>query len=152
MGAGAVVGGLATASRSRHGLKDLTVVSAAFGVTIWCVALAPTLPVAVAALVLVGAVSIVFLARANTLVQLRAEPAYRGRVMALWTVAFLGTTPVGGPIIGWIGEHVGPRYGLATGATSCLVAAAYGAWHLRHSSAVDLDPADRSVGIEVVAS
>jgi MFS family permease len=151
MGAGAVVGGLLTASRVRHGLKDLTVVSAAFGVAIWSVALAPTLPVAVAALVIVGGVSIVFLARANTLVQLRSDPMYRGRVMALWTVAFLGTTPVGGPIIGWIGEHLGPRYGLATGATSCLVAAAYGALHLRRRAAVDLDASEARLDVEAVA-
>jgi hypothetical protein len=46
--------------------------------------------------------------------------------MALWTVAFMGSTPVGGPIIGWIGEHVGPRWSLATGGMACLAAAVYG--------------------------
>ena len=52
--------------------------------------------------------------------------------MALWAVAFLGTTPVGGPIIGYIGEHAGPRVGLAVGGTAALVAAGVGWWHLVH--------------------
>jgi hypothetical protein len=50
--------------------------------------------------------------------------------MALWAVAFLGTTPVGGPIIGFIGQHAGPRVGLGVGGTAALVAAAVGWWHL----------------------
>jgi MFS family permease len=131
MGLGAVAGGLLTASRSRHGLMPLVQVSAVFGVLILAVAVSPTAPVAIVALVGVGAASIVFLARANTTLQLRSEPAMRGRVMSLWTVAFLGSTPIGGPIIGWIGEHAGARWGLATGAAACLVAAAFGLWQAR---------------------
>jgi MFS family permease len=128
MGVGAVLGGLATASRGRQGLGPLVRMSAVFGVLILAVAVSPTLPVAVAMLVAVGAASIMFLAGANTTLQLASDPALRGRVMALWTVAFLGSTPVGGPIIGFIGQHFGARWGLAVGGTSCLVAAAYGAW------------------------
>jgi predicted MFS family arabinose efflux permease len=92
------------------------------------VAIAPTLPVAVLALVLTGAISITFLARANTTLQLMANPAMRGRVMAMWTVAFLGSTPVGGPIVGFIGQTVGPRWGIAIGAVACIGAAMLGAW------------------------
>ena len=51
----------------------------------------------------------------------------RGRVMALWTVAFLGSTPVGGPIVGVIAEYAGPRWALMTAAVSCFGAAAMGA-------------------------
>jgi MFS family permease len=126
MGIGAVVGGLATASRERHGLDTLVNTSAAFGVLILAVAIAPNLALALGALVLMGAVSIAFIARANATLQLAADPAMRGRVMALWTVAFMGSTPIGGPIVGWIGEHVGPRWALATGGIACLAAAAYG--------------------------
>jgi len=61
----------------------------------------------------------------------------RGRVMALWTVAFMGSTPIGGPIIGWIGEHVGPRWALGTGGLACLTAAAYGLHQQRRA----LEPA-----------
>ena len=126
MGVGAVVGGLVTASRERHGLSTLTSTSAAFGALILAVAVAPNLGLALIALVMMGAVNIAFIARANATLQLAADPAMRGRVMALWTVAFMGSTPIGGPIIGWIGEHIGPRWALATGGLACLTAAAYG--------------------------
>ena len=126
MGVGAVVGGLVTASRNRHGLGTLTSTSAAFGALILAVAVAPNLALALVALVCMGAVNIAFIARANATLQLAADPAMRGRVMALWTVAFMGSTPIGGPIIGWIGEHVGPRWALGTGGIACLTAAASG--------------------------
>jgi MFS family permease len=95
----------------------------------------PTLPVALVALVGVGAASITFLARANTSMQLGASPELRGRVMSLWTVAFLGSTPIGGPIIGWIGQQVGARWALTTGGVTCLLAAAYG--RLRRSAVTE---------------
>ena len=126
MGIGAVAGGLLTASRERHGLGAITRASALFGALILAVAIAPNLALALVALVLMGALNIAFVSRANATLQLASDPAMRGRVMALWSVAFMGSTPVGGPIIGWIGEHVGPRWGLATGGLSCLAAAAYG--------------------------
>jgi MFS family permease len=127
MGLGAVGGGLVVASRTRHGLGPLVRVSFLFGLAIGLVAISPTLPVAILSLVLVGVMNIAFLARANTTLQLSADPAMRGRVMAMWTVAFLGSTPVGGPIVGYIGQVAGPRWGLATGAVACLTAAAIGA-------------------------
>jgi len=64
--------------------------------------------------------------------------------MSLWTVAFLGTTPIGGPIIGWIGQNLGARWGLATGAAACFTAAIYGWQHRREVEAIeaqDLQPA-----------
>jgi hypothetical protein len=63
----------------------------------------------------------------NTTLQLTSDPRFRGRVMALWTVAFLGSTPLGAPIIGWVSEQVSPRGGLVVGGLACLVAAAVGA-------------------------
>ena len=131
MGVGAVVGGLATAGRS-GAPTDAGLVRAAamFGAVILLAAVAPFLWLEVLVLVLVGAASINVLATGNTTLQLRAAPEMRGRVMALWAVAFLGTTPVGGPIIGFIGEHAGPRVGLAVGGTAALVAAGVGWWRL----------------------
>ncbi len=125
MGVGAVIGGLVTASRSRSGLGPLTRVTVAFGLLIALVAIAPNEVLATAGLVLVGAASISFLAVGNTTLQLAADSTMRGRVMALWTMALLGSTPIGGPIIGWIGQHAGPRWSLATGAAACLLVAAY---------------------------
>jgi MFS family permease len=127
MGAGAVVGGLTVASRGRTGLRPMTVAAAVFGAAILATAASPTLPVAVVALAAVGAASIAFLAVANSTIQLTADPLIRGRVMALWTIAFLGSTPLGAPIIGLISQEISPRAGLVVGGLACLVAAAVGA-------------------------
>ena len=141
MGVGAVVGGLATASRTQSGLEALVKVAALFGVAILAVAVSPTLYVALAALVAVGAASITFIARANTTMQLTAEPSMRGRVMALWTVAFLGSTPLGGPLIGFIGEQYGARLALVVGGCAALAAAAYGGY-VSHTAAAELGAAE----------
>jgi len=84
------------------------------------------LAVAFIALALVGYASVSFLSMANSTLQLRTDPQMRGRVMALWSVAFLGSTPLGGPAIGWITAEAGARAGLGVGALSCFVAAALG--------------------------
>ncbi len=68
-----------------------------------------------------------FLSTGNSTLQLAADPQMRGRVMALWAVAFLGSTPIGGPIAGVVVEYFGGRAGLVLGAVACLVAAAAGA-------------------------
>ena len=121
MGAGAVVGGLITAAAARRRPTALASTAAAFGVVQLSVALAPRLWLALALLVLLGAASISFLALGNATLQLASAPEMRGRVMALWGVAFLGSTPVGGPLVGWIGEHLGPRYGLGLGGLAALL-------------------------------
>lgn len=135
MGAGAVVGGLAVAARGRTGLGSLVAMAAAFGVAMLAVALAPNLVVALIGMTLVGATSVAFLSTGNSTLQLASEPHMRGRVMALWAVAFLGSTPVGGPIAGVVSQHFGGRAGLALGAVACLVAAAGGAVVARRISA-----------------
>ena len=126
MGAGAVIGGLASARRSDASVTALLRYSAVFGVLILAVAAAPTLPLAVVALFAVGAASIRFIATANAALQLGAAPEMRGRVMALWGVAFLGSTPIGGPIIGWVGQTHGARAALAVGGIAAIAAAAAG--------------------------
>ncbi|HMA45942.1 MAG TPA: MFS transporter [Frankiaceae bacterium] len=131
MGAGAVAGGLLVARRRRATSRALVLGAAGFGAVILLAAAAPTLPLAIAVLVLVGAGSVAFLAVGNATLQLAADPGMRGRVMALWGVAFLGTTPLGGPIAGWVGQHAGPRWALALGGAAAVLAAGYGAWALR---------------------
>jgi MFS family permease len=126
MGLGAVVGGLATASRPKRGLDVVARQTAVFGGTVLLAAAAPNPALAVAALVGVGAASLIFLTRANATVQLLADPAKRGRVMSLWTMAFLGTTPVGAPLMGFIAEQAGARWALVTGGVCALAASAYG--------------------------
>jgi MFS family permease len=95
-------------------------------------ALAPALAIELIALALVGFASVSFLSMANSTLQLDTDPQMRGRVMALWAVAFMGSTPIGGPLIGWITSVAGARVGLGVGATSCLLAGVIGWLTIRH--------------------
>ena len=123
MGVGAVIGGLASARRSDASVAALLRSAWIFGGTMLLTAVAPTLPLAVASLLFVGAASIRFIATANAALQLGSAPEMRGRVMALWGVAFLGTTPLGGPVAGWIGETFGARSAIVVGAAAAIAAA-----------------------------
>lgn len=126
MGFGAVVGGLFVASRKKNSPRQLIVATSIFSIAMFLVAISPTLPVAIIAMMLVGAASINFTSLGNITLQLESLPEMRGRVMSFWTIGFLGTTPIGGPIIGWIGEHIGPRWGLGVGGLAALIAAVLG--------------------------
>jgi predicted MFS family arabinose efflux permease len=124
MGAGAVIGGLCMAAWGRTGMWSLAAAAAAFGLAMLATAFAPSLAFALVGMGLVGAASVAFQSAGNSTLQLASAPHMRGRVMALWAVAFLGSTPIGGPIAGFVSQHFGGRAGLALGATACLVAAA----------------------------
>ncbi len=127
MGVGAAAGGLLTARRRKTAPHMLARAALLFGIAMLIVSIAPTLTLALLAMVLVGVFSINFLSLGNVILQLESDPNMRGRVMALWGVAFMGSTPIGGPIIGWIGEYLGPRWGLATGGFAAIAAAGIGA-------------------------
>jgi MFS family permease len=131
MGIGAVVGGLYTAGRRNSTPKMLVISASLFGASVLMTALSPTLFIAVLAMVVVGFFSINFTSLGNVTLQLESSPAMQGRVMALWSVAFLGTTPFGGPLIGWIGENAGPRWGLLIGGLAAIVAAGIGMMAVR---------------------
>ncbi len=126
MGVGAVVGGLLVAYRGRTGLGPLVLAAGAFGLTMTAATLAPSLPVEMLALGLVGGTSIAFMSTGNSTLQLTSDPSMRGRVMALWFVAFQGSTPIGGPVIGVVVEAFGARAGLGVGAFTCFVVALAG--------------------------
>lgn len=126
MGVGAIIGGLYVAARGRTGIAAMVNSAFAFTVALACAAAAPNLPLELLALALVGGVSVGFLSKGNSTLQLSAAPHMRGRVMALWAVAFLGSTPIGGPIAGAISESYGGRAGLVLGAVSCLTAGLLG--------------------------
>ena len=124
MGAGAILGAVTTAGRGNPSLTGLGAIALAFGALLAAIAAAPTLGLALAALVLMGAAAISFTATTNSLLQLAAPTAMRGRVMALWSVVYLGSTCVGGPIVGWVSELAGPRAGLALGAVATFATGA----------------------------
>jgi MFS family permease len=131
MGIGAVGGGLLVAARGRTGLRPLILAAWGFGAMVAAAALAPSLAVELVALAFVGGASIAFMSTGNSTLQLAADPSMRGRVMALWFVAFQGSTPIGGPFVGWLMSVAGARAGLGVGAITCAVVAAAGtmAWH-----------------------
>jgi MFS family permease len=136
MGIGAVVGGLFTAARGRTGIRPLTIAATAFGTTVLLAALAPTMPLELLALGVAGAASVSFTSIGNSTVQLSSEPQMRGRVMSLWFVAFQGSTPIGGPIVGWVMAAAGARVGLGLGGVTCLAVAVLGVLALRRLAAI----------------
>lgn len=131
MGIGAVVGGLSTAGRRRTTMKALTIAAFGFGAADFLLAVSPTLPIALLAMVVVGFVSVAFTSSTNTLLQTESAASMRGRVMALWAMAFLGTTLFGAPLIGWVGQHADPRWSLAVGGVGGLAAGIVGLVGLR---------------------
>jgi len=121
MGAGAVVGGLISAARARPRARALCLAAIGWGIAILAAAVAPNLILELAAMVFVGYGSITFNSLAKTTLQLAAKPEMRGRVMALWALAWLGSTPIGGPIVGWIGQEIGARWSLVIGGLPTLI-------------------------------
>jgi MFS family permease len=124
MGIGSVVGALVAGARGRVSDRLLILSSAVFGVLILAVAVAPTIELAALALVPLGAASVTFAAGVNSALQLAVSPEMRGRVMALYSMVFLGSTPIGGPLSGWLAETWSPRVALLVGAAAALTAAA----------------------------
>jgi MFS family permease len=137
MGIGAVVGGLFAAHRARPTPRLLQVLALVFGGLLAAVALAPTLLTAALAITAMGAASIGFIATANATLQLTSAPAMRGRVMALYAMAFLGTTPIGAPLVGAIAQWTDPRVALLSGAVATVIAAGLLMW--RHQAGVRRD-------------
>jgi MFS family permease len=123
MGAGSVIGALVAGARGRVGPRLLVAAAFGFGAVALIAAGAPTLPLEVIALVPLGAASVTFAAGINSSLQLAADPAMRGRVMALYSIVFLGSAPIGGPIAGWLSEAIDPRAALVLSGAAGLVAA-----------------------------
>ena len=110
------------------------------------------MPLELVTMLFVGYGSITFNSFAKTSLQLAAKPQMRGRVMALWALAWLGSTPIGGPTIGWVIRESNPRVGLAVGAVTCFVAAGVGALARRRFIArrvvvpTDMESFDKAIG------
>ena len=85
----------------------------------------PSLGLATVGMVFVGFFSINMSSTANTMVQLESAPHMRGRVMSLWSMAIFGSTLIGAPVIGFVGEYVSPRWALALGGVAAILAALF---------------------------
>ena len=147
MGIGAIVGGLRVAARGKTGLAPLVAAACAFGVAVTLAALAPDLALELAALAFAGAASISFMSTGNSTLQLTAEPSMRGRVMSLWFVAFQGSTPIGGPIVGIAMGALGARAGLGLGAMACAAAAILGIAAMRRQRGLEGEPGNAMLGV-----
>lgn len=126
MGGGSVIAGLTVAARAKPTLRTTTIAAAVFGAGLALAALAPSPLTAALCLSAAGAASVVYSSSTNATLQLRADPAMRGRVVALYIVAFMGSTPIGGPLVGVVGQLAGARASLAIGAFGCFAAVALG--------------------------
>lgn len=123
MAIGTMSGALLAATRDQPRFVALMLGSAIFGVGCALAALAPNYWLFAAALVVIGIASLTVLNTSNALMQLSTEPAMRGRVMALRLGVALGGTPIGAPIVGWVADHLGPRWALGVGAAAGFAAA-----------------------------
>lgn len=110
MGVGAIVGGLAVAGFLVPTMRWFTAMGALLGTLTIVAALVPTLQLALISMVLLGGAGTAFRATGIAVVQVQARDEMRGRIMGIVSVALLGTTPVGGPIVGWMAELVGIRW------------------------------------------
>jgi MFS family permease len=145
-GVGSLLGALYMASKTDPNERRLAIAAVLVGVTTFIVALSPTLHLAVATVPLMGVASIVFFVTANTTLQLTARPEMRGRVMALYAMIFLGSTPFGAPVAGYVGEHFGARVALVGSAVIALATGAVGLWIVdrRRRAAMPLRDAEPS--------
>ena len=137
-GVGSFLGAMTMAGRAAEPrMRGLALWSIAAGVALALAGLAPTLAIAAVAMVPMGFAIMAFMITGNTMLQLQAAPQARGRVMALYGIVFLGSTPIGAPIAGVIGQRLGPQVGFVL---SGLVAAALGRsllWARRRVAAAD---------------
>ena len=121
---GACVGAvLATRRRTRPSLLFLLLAAMAFGLLEILAGSMPGFGATALMLVLVGLAMLTFTTAANSSVQLGVEATMRGRVMALYLMCFLGGTPVGAPIVGWVANTVGPQWGMIGGGLVCMAMA-----------------------------
>jgi MFS family permease len=135
---GALTGALITARKSRIGIALVLISAIAFGVAAMTLSLMPDAVLYAAALFPTGLSVILVATTANATMQLGVEPEMRGRVMSIYTLVFLGGTPVGAPLVGWIGQHVGPRWAVGMGGLVSAAAAVFAAYALARAKDLSL--------------
>lgn len=146
---GSLVGALLAARRATVHVRHIVVSSFFFGAAMCFLALTPNVSVTYPIGALVGFSSISFMTTSTAIVQLRADPSMRGRVLALQAIVFLGSTPIGGPILGWVCQHFGARTGVMIGGVSALLAAAYGLRAIRARDAFPIRIAEESMATSI---
>jgi MFS family permease len=135
---GSLIGALATARRKTMTVSAVSRAAFAFGIAIVLLAVSPNEPLAFAVGLILGLASITFMTASTAIVQMKSDPSMRGRVLALQSMVFLGSTPIGGPIVGFVAERFGARYSLLIGAAAALAAGAYGLLAVAHARAASM--------------
>ncbi len=150
---GALIGALSVARRKSISVRSVAMASIFYGASMAVMAVVPNQPAAFAVGVLLGISSIAFLTASTAIVQVESAPDMRGRVLALQAMLFLGSTPIGGPIVGWVSQQFGARYAIALGAVAALGAGAWGLFNVtsRRVASIDSDRVRVVVGEELAS-
>jgi predicted MFS family arabinose efflux permease len=153
MAIGSLSAGLLAARRTQLRLRLIIGAMAGFALSVTVLAIAPNYWWYAAFLIPAGVTSLTVMTAANASVQLSTDPVMRGRVMALYQAIFLGGTPLGAPVIGWVGDAFGPRWTLAIGAIACALTVVVAVGYLVRQSGWGIMPwvhADEEVVLEPV--
>jgi MFS family permease len=137
---GSLLGALASAPRGRPARRLVFIGAATYGVLEIVAGVMPTYWTFFAILVPFGFFTLTLSTAANTNVQLSVSPSMRGRVMALYLLVFMGGTPIGAPLVGWIAEVAGPRWSLITGGIASAAAAVLAAAYLARKEQLKVEP------------
>jgi MFS family permease len=149
---GSLAGALRSAARKQVSVQTVSLTAISFGCAMLALSAARGTPMAFAFGVVMGFTSIGFMTTSTAIVQLRADPSMRGRVLALQAMVFLGSTPIGGPIVGAISQRFGARYALLLGAVATVAAGAYGMATVRAGRAEEAaEVVDEAVSVEALA-
>jgi MFS family permease len=132
---GSVIGALAAAHVQVIETRHVVFASIGFGLAMFVLAAAPTLPSAFPIALFVGLTSVAFITTSTAIVQVKADPAMRGRVLALQGMVLIGSTPIGGPLLGWICDAYGARVGIVIGGVAAVAAGVWG--YLVHRRVVE---------------
>jgi MFS family permease len=135
--AGALVGALVVARRTSVSIRTVALGAAWLGASMLVLSAVPNVAVAVGVAAVVGAGSVAFMTAATAIAQLRSDQDMLGRVLAIQTVLIIGTTPIGGPILGAIADAIGARSPVLIGGVGAVAAAAFGLFAARRSARRD---------------
>ena len=137
---GSLLGALASARRGRPGRRLVFIAAATYGLLEIVAALMPSYWTFFAVLVPFGFFTLTLSTSANTNIQLSVSPVMRGRVMALYLMVFMGGTPIGAPLVGWIAQVAGPRWSLIVGGVASAAAAVVAAAYLARKEQLKVEP------------
>ncbi len=151
---GSLLGALAAAQRRHVQIRTMAVAAAVFGAAMLLFATTPGIGVAFPLALLVGFSSVWFMTASTAMMQLRSDRVMRGRVLALQAIVLIGSTPVGGPLLGYVSDLYGARAGLVLGGLAALGAAAWGTMAARrvHRVTVTSDAAATAEGVKLAAA